>query len=641
MKRRKVCDIVNDETVNIDIVHENLISKTHNVGGVDTYVYGNIRDYTARVKPSVRPIEGRDVEIAAIRASFMRPELCNIILLAEAGSGKTALVQAVQDFDKERLYLEVDLSKMIAASVNDTSEVAAMLKALFDEVSNIHSDMGVEVVLFIDEFHQIVQINAAAVEVLKPLLADSGTRGIRVVAATTYEEFVQFVQPNQALVERLQRISLTQPGEEVTCSILKGMCEKYGMMGRVTDPKALFPAIYEYTNRYLPSQSQPRKSIRMIDAMIGVSKFNNRPLDIGLLADVLYESEGINVAFKANASQMEENLKKRVFNQDLAIRSVCDVLHIASARLNDETRPLASFLFTGSTGTGKTELSKAMSGELFNDSRNMIRFDMSEFALETSMQVFREELTSKVWARPNSVILLDEIEKSCGAVTRLLLQVLDDGKLNDASNREVSFKNSCVVITTNAASEVYGDIVNYDGIQSSDPEVRNRAMSEALETNIRNIRESLKNSSKDNSFPPELLGRIDAIVPFAPLTEETQKSIAKRKLAGLWKTVQSKHGVVLDAISVEQRDRIVNFVVEEMGDTAADAGGARATVSNVNKYVTGPVAKFINDNPYKKRAYVYVDGTLRNEGNTTIKSKATIKVSERMPRLKQNNKKEI
>ena len=170
--------------------------------------YPYLHQYTKPVKRAEREIVGREKEMERLMAAMMRPELCNVILLAEAGTGKTALVQGTMVKDINRLYVEVDLSHMIA-DLKDPNQMGDKLKQLFAETQAFREETEVEVVLFMDEFHQVVQLSAAAVEALKPLLADSGTRGIRVIAATTYIEFREYIQPNQPLVERLQRINLT------------------------------------------------------------------------------------------------------------------------------------------------------------------------------------------------------------------------------------------------------------------------------------------------------------------------------------------------------------------------------------------------------------------------------------------------
>ena len=148
--------------------------------------YPHLVKYADPVQRPAREIVGREVELGQMMASLNRPELSNILLIAPPGSGKTALVQAAKMYDTERIYIELDLSRMIA-NLNNENEMAARLKALFDEAEAYSKQEGQEIVIFMDEFHQVVQLSAAAVEALKPVLAASGTRGILVIAATTFE----------------------------------------------------------------------------------------------------------------------------------------------------------------------------------------------------------------------------------------------------------------------------------------------------------------------------------------------------------------------------------------------------------------------------------------------------------------------
>ncbi|BAS11905.1 ATP-dependent Clp protease ATP-binding subunit ClpA [Arthrobacter sp. Hiyo8] len=411
------------------------------------------------LKPAEREIVGREHEIQQVLAGMERPELSNILLLAEAGSGKTALVQATMLEDHKRLYLEVDPARMISEA-GDSNLMAATLKGFFDEAERYVKHEDHELVLFIDEFHQIVQLSDAAVEAIKPVLAASGTRGIRVIAATTYDEFHMHIAPNQPLVERLQRISLAQPGRETTITILQGVAERYGVAEQFVDDH-LFRQIYEYTERYMPASSQPRKSILVLNAMVGWHR-RGRSMNRDLLADVLQESLNVNVSFKVDVAKIKQQLDAKVLSQDLATRAVARRLQLSVADLQNPGRPMASLLFTGSTGVGKSELTKQLAKLLFgDDQRHLIRFDMSEFAEDSSLQLFRSELTKRVWDRSHAVVLIDEVEKASAMVTRLLLQVLDDGRLTDDNNRQVSFLNTYIVLTTNAASEVYKTIADY------------------------------------------------------------------------------------------------------------------------------------------------------------------------------------
>ena len=565
------------------------------------------------LKRAEREIVGREHEKLQLLASMSRPELCNALLLAEAGTGKTALVQATMAADAERLYLEVDPSRMISEA-GDSDRMAAMLKGFFDEAEHFVADEKQELVLFIDEFHQIIQLSDAAVEAIKPVLAASGARGIRIIAATTYDEFHRHIAPNQPLVERLQRINLTPPDQETTIRILQGMAEHYDVADQFYDDH-IYRQIYEYTTRYMPASSQPRKSILVLDSMVGWHRLTKRALDRDLLSDVLQESLGVNVAFKVDGARIKEQLDSKVFSQDLATRAVARRLQLSVADLNDKGRPEASLLFTGSTGVGKTELAKQLARLLFgDDQRHLIRFDMSEYAQDSSMDLFRSELTKRVWDLSHAVLLFDEVEKASAMVTRLLLQVLDDGRLSDDNNREVSFLNTYIVMTTNAGSEIYKTIAQYAADDTGS--------GEQLLKYDKLIRRSITETSADNRFPPELLGRIDAIVPFQPLSEDTQRKIVRNKLRHMVQEVLIKHNVRVD---IDQR--VLQYLIDDKGDTDSNAGGARGAVAKMTDEVTTGVATFINEHPSERRIRIDVVGELASDHKDMLTSDACIEVS--------------
>ena len=231
--------------------------------------------------------------------------------------------------------------------------------------------------LFMDEFHQIVQLSAAAVEAIKPVLAASGTRGIRIIAATTYDEYNEHVAPNQPLVERLQVINLSPADRETTVSILRGMAQRYGVAEQFFDD-SLFNMIFDLTNRYVPRSAQPRKSILVLDSMVGWHRFGGRKMDRSLIADVLSESMNVNINLRVDATSIKHDLDAAVFSQDLATSVIAKRLNICVADLHDKTKPQSSFLFTGSTGVGKTEMVKQLATILFGDqTQRLIRFDMA------------------------------------------------------------------------------------------------------------------------------------------------------------------------------------------------------------------------------------------------------------------------
>lgn len=572
--------------------------------------YKYLHNYTKPVKYAEREIVGREHEMRTVLAAFERPELCNVILLGDAGSGKTALVQGTMAHDRNRLYLEVDLARMLAELHGDA--IADGIKGLFGDAERYGKNEGRELVLFMDEFHQIVQLSAAAVEAMKPMLADSGTRGIRVVAATTYEEFRKYISDNQPLVERLMRINLKQPDEDTTVEILKGMAKRYGVDNQFYDDH-VFRLIYEYTNRYVPANSQPRKSILILDAMVGWHRLEHRKMDDKLLADVIYETEGVNVAFRVDATTIKKKLDEKVLAQKFASSAIESRMQICVAGLNDQTKPMSTFLFTGSTGVGKTEMTKQLAKLLFDDERNLLRFDMTEFANPDSLERFRDSLTTRVWERPYSIILLDEIEKSCAQVTRLLLQVLDDGRLSDRNGREVSFINSYIVMTTNAASEVYHLIAQY----GEDDEGSGESMKEYQ----RLIRRSITETTGDNRFPPELVGRIDCMVPFQPLSENTMKRITAMKLKKLAEQVRHQHNV-----DVRFDKKVIDYLVLDNNTTDSDSGGARSVISKLESEVTTNIARFINKYPSVMRIMVKVEGETAYDNKQKRTSDAHIRV---------------
>ena len=572
--------------------------------------YPHLVKYADPVQRPAREIVGREMELGQMMASLNRPELSNILLIAPPGSGKTALVQAAKMYDNGRIYIELDLSRMIA-NLNNEKEMAARLKPLFDEAEAYSKQEGQEIVIFMDEFHQVVQLSAAAVEALKPVLAASGTRGILVIAATTFEEYHEYIAPNQPLDERLQRINLEPADKDMTIRILRGMAERYDVADQFYDDR-LFELMYEWTNRYIPRSTQPRKSIRLLDAMIGWHRYTGEMMTENLLAKMLQQQTGMDLAFTVDGDKIKENLDKKVFSQDAATSVISRRLQLAVADLNDKSRPMFSALFTGSTGTGKTEMTKQLAEILFGDQvGRLIRFDMTEFALESSLPIFKTELTQKVADMGHAVILFDEIEKANPVITRLLLQILDDGRMRDDHGRQVSFLNCYIIITTNAGSEVYKTIARYNA--------DDRGSAEAIREYEKVIRASIMSVS--SGFPPELLGRLDAIVPFQPLSRNTQRKIVKNKLLQLRDQIYARHGV-----KVRFDPRVLDYITEDKVDVETDAGGARAAVRLLNDEVATEIAMFLNRHKHVNTLQVSVQGTMRNEDKHMLKSKAKIVV---------------
>lgn len=606
----------------------------------DAEEYPHLSKYATVMSPPSRPVLGREDEMQRLVASLSRPELSNPFLLGEAGAGKTALVQGASVIDTKRLYVEVDLAKMAASESGEDGvvQMATRIKSLFEEAMAYRSELLAaqadideyddtpryeELVTFVDEFHLLVQLSAAAAQAIKPILAESGRKGVRVIAATTFAEFHEFIEKDQALMQRLQRINVREPEKDVVLSILRSIAESHGVLDVIYD-ETLFDKIYEYSNRYVPADSQPRKSILMLDAMIGWHRAfpGEMAMDAFLLAKVIHESSGVHVAFELDAGAIEQSLNQRVFSQPFAARVIENRLQIAVADLHDKTRPISSMLFTGTTGVGKTEMVKAMAALVFGDERRMIRFDMSEFSLETSVDRFREDLTHAVWNNAHAIVLFDEVEKANENITRVLLQVLDDGRLSNAQGREVSFLNTYIVLTTNAGANVLNEI---------EPYVRGDKGFEGYE---KIIRQSLLS---DKSFAPEILNRMNAVVPFSPLGSVAYQKIAQRKLAQLEQEVRRNHGVKLSVLP-----DVVKYVTEERMDTDTNSGGARGIVAVIESEIVSTVARIINQNPTWKELVISVGGTMATTDKNLRKGTAhiVVKQEERGPSVRQTRKSE-
>lgn len=587
----------------------------------DETKYPLLSAYASFINKPERPVIGRDREIRRLLASLNRAELSNAFLLGDAGSGKTMLVQGAAVIDSSRLYVEVDLSKM-SASVNGEDgavQMASRIKGLFDEAIQYKAEQvkranngetPVELVMFIDEFHLLIQLSPAAAQAIKPVLAESGRRGIKVIAATTFAEFHEYVEKDQALMQRLQRINIREPEKPVVISILKSIAKAHGVADAIYDDQ-LFELIYEYSNRYVPADSQPRKSILMLDSMIGWYRTypGEFKLDRHLLAEVINDTSGIKVTFEIDGRAIEREMNNRVYSQKFAMKILEQRIQIAVADLHDKSRPISSFLFAGSTGVGKTETVKGLAHLLFGDDKAMIRFDMSEYALENSLDRFREELTNRVWNQSHSVVLFDEVEKANAVITRLLLQVLDDGRLSNAQGREVSFLNTYIILTTNAGNAVYNNIAHY---------ARDDEGEGGMEEYNKIIRKSLMDHE---SFPSEVVNRMNAIIPFQPLTNVTYERIILNKLKKLQNEVYRIHGV-----QVKLHQNVVKYLVHEKMDMDTNSGGARGLVARMDTEVVSPLARYINKYPETKHIGIYVDGKMAYQHAEILDSEASIVV---------------
>lgn len=586
---------------------------------VETYLSNHkstlLSKYTTIIVGGKRPILGRDKSVEMTLTTFERAEKCNALFLSEAGSGKTALANELARVDTDRVYLEVDFARLVV-DLKDASDLSGALKQMADEIEDAMNELRVSMVLFFDEYHQLAKLSELALDGLKPILEKSGARGIRVICATTYEEFDKYLAENQALTERFQTIKLEQLTTDVIIQIIQGFASDY-----IDLPYDLAKYIVEITDKYFPERSQPRKSKDVVDAMIGKISYAGKSVSKELVHEVLRDGYDVELDTTVNPFEIAEILNKQVFDQPNATQIVEDNLQSQFAGFERKDKPKASWLFCGKPAVGKTELAKCVANLMVRGSNNFIRMDMSDYSHPDSVATFKNELTRKVWERPFSVVLLDEVEKATRGATLLLLQVLDEGYLTNRFNRRVSFRNAYVILTTNAGSELFNTIGDYFNDGDGD-------LSKDRSTILPVLKRALSSSGGDEiKFPPELLSRVDAIIPFAPLSLGTQKKIVS---SALDKLAEETKRVSNTSIVFTNKEDLIDFItIDLVSKNVETLGGAREVKGIVSSLVQTEIAKAVNRNPNRDTLYVSVENMANSfaRNSSILKTLAYLKVS--------------
>lgn len=630
--------------------------------------YPTLHEYAEPIREPKRRILGREQQVQMLLANMYRPLYANSILLGNAGVGKTAIVKELAREDPHHLYFGVDLHRMASAKGagrgSGSVEMAARMKNLMNELiryqKNAIAHHKRTIVIFMDEFHSIEQISPAAAQAIKPLLGESGPLGLKVIAATTFGEYNKYILPDAALTQRLPRVSIESPSDKVVVEILRAM--KHSYVPDVPVEPHLFNRIVKVTNKYLPAQSQPRKSLRVLDAMIGYYEAFHTPLDERLLNLVLLLSHDIRVDWKVNVRNLRQYLDSRVIDQHAASHILAQHIYMSVAHMSSRKRPQGSFLFTGSTGVGKTEMAKALTKALLGNEDKMIRFDMANFTDRYMANQFRDELTMQVATHPNWVILFDEVEKADKSITRILLPVLDDGELKDANGRTVSFRNSYIIMTTNAAQEVFHEMQKYRS--QNEAQQRKIGAGNWISKYRRLIKTSL--TSSYNQFPTELVNRLDDFIPFAPLSISTERKIADMNLREVANRAYREHGVKLHYAGDDKtcylgndgkvhhyykdkygrrhrvnpatnkhpyRCGVVSYLVNEKGNMNRDTnnGGARGLKRNIDQSITSKVSELICLRPDIKDIAVYRVGNMHVNNFYSLYGDAYLGISPYQP----------
>ncbi|MFC3928841.1 AAA family ATPase [Streptococcus caprae] len=483
-------------------------------------------------------VYGRDKEVKAVIISLLRRTKNNPILVGEAGVGKTAIVEGltlaimrgqVPGPLKGLTVRSLELSSLM--SEEDGGFIAKFKKIIEEMVATRGHNL-----LFVDEFHTVVGAGSQdgqaldAGNVIKPVLA----RGdIQLIGATTLDEFHDYIETDRALERRMQPVMIEEPTILQAITIIEQAKVIYESFHGIQISTDAVQQAVRLSVRYLTDRFLPDKAFDLIDegATIASTEGKNKVTEEDI-AQVLKDKTGIPVTtiLKGDRERLEgfkEKLMNRVKGQEEAVDAIVDAVTIAQAGLQDENKPISSFLFLGPTGVGKTELAKAIAEALFDDENAMIRFDMSEYKQKEDVAKLignretktKGQLTEGVKRKPYSVLLLDEVEKAHSEVMDLFLQVLDDGRLTDSSGRLISFKNTIVIMTTNIGAK---KIINKWELKGNFKDLTDRDRQQF---------EKSMDSELQNEFRPEFLNRIENKLIFNLLERDVIEEIAEKNLS--------------------------------------------------------------------------------------------------------------
>lgn len=505
------------------------------------------RDLTRRAaEGQLDPVFCREAELDRMVEILCRRQKNNPCLVGEPGVGKTALAEGLAQRIAQgqvpralqgRRLLALDLASLVAGT-KYRGDFEERFKNLLEELVRDGT-----AILFVDELHTVVGAGAAegaidASSILKPVLA----RGeLQFIGATTNQEFRAYIQKDAALERRFGRVQLEEPSPDSAEAILEGLASRYERYHGVKLPPDALHAAVELSVRYLPGRCLPDKAIDLVDEACAAARIQAEQegdaapvLGVEQIARVVAQASGVPACRvgeqeRERLARLEQRLNDQVVGQPQATAAVAGAIRRSRTGLGEPGRPMGAMLFLGPTGVGKTALAKALAVSWFGSEKALLRFDMSEYQEQHTVArllgappgyVGHDEggqLTEAVRRRPYSVVLFDEIEKAHPEIQTLLLQLLEEGQLTDAMGRKADFRNTIVLLTANLGARFLAGQSAPLGFAASEETAFDRQAAQAVEEAKRWLR-------------PELVGRLDEMIVFRPLGEQSLCAIAERLL---------------------------------------------------------------------------------------------------------------
>jgi len=589
---------------------ENKLSKSSSyVSGKKSALESYGIDLTEQAKKGeLDPIAGRDKEIERVIHILLRRTKNNPIIIGEAGVGKTAIVEglakkivdgsAPKDLLQKRI-IQIDLSSLVAGA-SHRGEFEERLRSVIKETQAASG----AVVLFIDEIHTLIGAGDTegaldASNIVKPFLA----RGqLQIIGTTTTSEYRKHFEKDKAFERRFQPVIVQEPDEDTAVEMLNVLKPKYEAFHKVTFPPDTLKAAVYLSKRYIGERYLPDKAVDLLDeaaAEVRLEQNEGKRSESGVsrsdIERVVSSWTGIPITkLTENEGEkllhLEDTIHKRLINQEMAVKTVAEAVRRGRIGLSSANRPIASFVFLGPTGVGKTELAKTLGEILFGKEESLVRLDMSEYMEKHEVAkligappgyVGYEEggqLTEAVRTKPYSIVLLDEIEKAHPDVFNILLQVLEDGRLTDNKGNTISFKNTIIIATSNI-----GSVLIQQQLESNKKEA-------PVQNEQTNAAKKFEELSKillvelRKFFKPELLNRFDGVVIFEPLSQKNMNEVALLGMNATRKLLNQQ------GIDIQVTQEALNQLAKEGYDPIY---GARPLRRLIQSAIENPIAILI------------------------------------------------